>query len=272
MSGNDEDKVGNVIEITTLSDEEIVLNWASQSKVSRDGIEKLFKECFDSMEAMLLLEDDDLARTKIPRGQQKLILAVVNKLLKATERAEESAHVQTSAGVGGDVTQEETPETTTTSRVTRSERVGNQSAHTGNQETSQHGGAQLSTINTDAFTVLLNNLPAGQSVARNNIVPNSQHNVFSGPCLSISGNDSSGVNMNSLNSLLLNQSAANVSQSQSWKDPQIFLESAASDKSAPTHYDITDFISNQVEEEIVVGGGAAGGGWRSPSSAQIWPS
>ena len=82
--------------------------------------------------------------------------------------------------------------------------------------------------------------------------------MFSGPGLSISGNNSSGVNMNSLNNLLLNQSATSVSQSQSWKDPQIFLESAASGKSAPTHYDITDFISNQVEEEIVVGGGGNG--------------
>ena len=48
-----------------------------------------------------------------------------------------------------------------------------------------------------------------------------------------------------------------LSQSQSWKDPQIFLESAASGKSAPTHYDICDFISNRVKEEIVVGGNGA---------------
>ena len=72
-----EDEIENVIEISTLSDEEVVLNWAARGKISQDAIEKLFKEGFTSMEAMLLLEDEDLARTKIPRGQQKLILAAV---------------------------------------------------------------------------------------------------------------------------------------------------------------------------------------------------
>lgn len=41
--------------------------------------------------------------------------------------------------------------------------------------------------------------------------------------------------------------------SQSWMDPQIFLETTAQDKSAPTHYDITDFISGTIEEELIVG-------------------
>ena len=99
-----EDKIENVIEISTLSDEEVVLNWAARGKISQDAIEKLFKEGFTSMEAILLLEDEDLARTKIPRGQQKLILAAVRKLLKSTERAGDSAHVQTEARVGDDVT------------------------------------------------------------------------------------------------------------------------------------------------------------------------
>ena len=96
-----EDEVENVIEIWMLSDEEVVLNLAAHGKVSPDAIEKLFKE--DSMEAMLLLEDEDLAWTKIPRGQQELILAAVRKLLKSTEGAGCSAHVQKERRVGGDV-------------------------------------------------------------------------------------------------------------------------------------------------------------------------
>lgn len=55
----------------------------------------------------------------------------------------------------------------------------------------------------------------------------------------------------SLNGLLVNNS---VHASQSWRNPQIFLESAASGKSAPTHYQMSDFVSNAIEEEIVVGG------------------
>ena len=124
-----EDEIENVIEISTLSDEEVVLNWAARGKISQDAIEKLFKEGFTSMEAMLLLEDEDLARTKIPRGQQKLILAAVRKLLKSTERAGDSAHVQTEARVGDDVTGD------SLSRGTRSTRDlgSSQSAQGGSQ-------------------------------------------------------------------------------------------------------------------------------------------
>ena len=56
-----EDEVENVIEISTLSDEEVVLNWAARGKISPHAFEKLFKEGFTSIEAMLLLEDEDLA-------------------------------------------------------------------------------------------------------------------------------------------------------------------------------------------------------------------
>ena len=254
MPGNEDAIAENVIEISTMSDEEVVLDWASHHKVSRDATEKLFKEGFTSMEAMMLLEEDDLSRTKIPRGQQKLILAAVSKLLNSRQRAEESAHVRTT---GSDVTQAGTPEATTTSRVTTSD----QSALAGSQETRQDGGAhQQAANNVDAFTLLLNNLQTGQSVVRNTFGQSSQDNSLNGPSWLIAGNANGSVNSgnntaNSMNNLLLSQSADNVSHS--WRDPQIFLESAASGKSAPMYYDITDFIGNQVEEEIVVGGSGA---------------
>ena len=126
-----------------MSDEEIVLDWASHHKVSRDAMEKLFKEGFTSMEAMMLLEEDDLTRTKIPRGQQKLILAAVSKLLNSRQRAEESAHVRTTES---DVTQAGTPEATTTWRVT----TADQSALAGSQETRQDGGAHQQAANNVA--------------------------------------------------------------------------------------------------------------------------
>ena len=64
-----EDKVKNIIQISTLSDEEDVLNWAACGKISPDAIEKLFKEGFTSMEAMLLLEDEGLAQTSNDKHQ-----------------------------------------------------------------------------------------------------------------------------------------------------------------------------------------------------------
>ena len=39
----------------------------------------------------------------------------------------------------------------------------------------------------------------------------------------------------------------------SWRDPQIYIASASSGKSASSCYEITDFVSNNVEEEIIVG-------------------
>ena len=237
-----EDEIENVIEISTLSDEEVVLNWAARGKISQDAIEKLFKEGFTSMEAMLLLEDEDLARTKIPRGQQKLILAAVRKLLKSTERAGNSAHVQTDARVGDDVTGD------SLSRGTRSTRdLGSSQSAQGGSQQQQHGGSNTAS-NTDAFTSLLNDLQAGQSVLRNNLVQTNQTSEYSGQGLTVQGSTAN------MNNVLLNQMNGS---SHSWKDPQIFLESAASGKSAPTYYDITDFVSNQVEEEAVVGGNGA---------------
>ena len=61
--------------------EEVVLHLAKQSKISVDPVEKSFKDRFTSMKAIKLIDGDDLGKTKIPRGQQKLILASVNKRL-----------------------------------------------------------------------------------------------------------------------------------------------------------------------------------------------
>lgn len=44
------------------------------NKISEDSVKKLFKEGFALMEAIQLIDGNDLGRTKILRGQQKLIL------------------------------------------------------------------------------------------------------------------------------------------------------------------------------------------------------
>ena len=244
----------NTIEVRTMTDEEVVLHWAKQSKISIDSVEKLFKDGFTSMEAMELIDSDDLGKTKIPRGQQKLILASVNKRLESQKRAVISAPAQQQQA--DDV--EETPNQNEAESTNAHEQPSDQSAITGNrkqkQKQQQDGGAheQLPSVGNvsgaDAFSALLSTLQTGQSIARS-AVANGLEQVQSGVEL----------NGSSINNNVLNQSAS-VNQlptsvlSQSWKDPQIYLESAATGKSAPTHYDITDFISSTVEEEIIVGG------------------
>ena len=49
-------------------------------------------------------------------------------------------------------------------------------------------------------------------------------------------------------------SSAGVGINQSWRDPQIYLQAAASGKSSPSYYDVTEFVTGNIEEEIVVGG------------------
>ena len=36
----------NIIEVRTMTDEEVVLHWAKQSKILIDSVEKLFKDGF----------------------------------------------------------------------------------------------------------------------------------------------------------------------------------------------------------------------------------
>lgn len=238
----------SLIEIRTSTDEELVQAWAIQNSISTDAIEKLFKEGFTSMRAIKLIDGDDLARTKIPRGQQKLILASV-KGLNSVEHAGYPAQ-ETS-----DATGEATP-TALRAAVSAQTHNNDQSTSTGSRKrTDQDGGAlgsALSTQNgTDAFNTLLNSLQSGQSVAKNILPNNTSDNTLNNHALSVPQGGNNLMNSN-VNSLSLSSTA--TSDSQSWRDPQIFLESAALGKSAPTHYDITDFVSNTVEEEIIVGG------------------
>ncbi|MEW8548573.1 MAG: hypothetical protein AB2693_34155, partial [Candidatus Thiodiazotropha sp.] len=184
--------IENIIEIATLTDKEVVSNWAAENKIARDAIKRLFKEGFTSMEAMLLIEEEDLARTKIPRGQQKLILSAVtiqSNLTKQEQNQEE---------LPGDVTAEEFP------AISRDERISREPATS--QSTIQHGGTQQGD-NRDAFSVLLGNLQAGQTLARNSLVINNTENMSSDSGLPLSG---ANVNMN--NGLLLGQSVANIAR------------------------------------------------------------
>ena len=87
--------VQNIVEIT-MTEEEAVFNWAAKHNIMEDAVEKLIKEGFSSLTAIKLLEMEDLAKTKISRGQQKLILASVTKLNRAGNSTEANDMVGTS--------------------------------------------------------------------------------------------------------------------------------------------------------------------------------
>ena len=53
---------------------------AGQYKISQEAIEKLASDGLTSMEAIQLLDREDMKRLKLPMGQQKLIPAAVQRL------------------------------------------------------------------------------------------------------------------------------------------------------------------------------------------------
>ena len=85
MSAQENLSVENIVEIHTVTDEQIVAAWAAQCKISQEAVEKLASDGFTSMEAIQLLDREDMKRSKLPMGQQKLILAAVKRLNSQTE-------------------------------------------------------------------------------------------------------------------------------------------------------------------------------------------
>lgn len=67
--------------ITVMSDEEMVVHFCTSNKVSKSAAEELLKRGFTSLEALKLVHIDDLASDKIPRGQRRLILHIVDTML-----------------------------------------------------------------------------------------------------------------------------------------------------------------------------------------------
>ena len=78
--------VENIVEIQTVSAEEAAKTWAVQHRINEDALERLFEEGFNSLEAIKLIEADDLPKSKISKGQSKLIIDSVQKLNNALAR------------------------------------------------------------------------------------------------------------------------------------------------------------------------------------------
>ena len=93
--------------------------------------------------------------------------------------------------------------------------------------------------------------------------------------------NSESVNTQFLNGLGIQQNGANVNapiassagvSDQPWRDPQIYLQAAASGKSCLSYHDVTDFVAGNVEEEIIVGGNGSQLVPKSPSlNLSHWP-
>lgn len=275
----------NYIEIQTMSASEAAKAWAAKNKIDEDAVERLFEEGFNSLDAIRLLEPDDLPKSKISKGQRKLIIASVQKLnsseqagqteaaahISAAHSATPSLIVQQQGGVqqvlSDMLSSEEAHVTVPNQTATRSSEpcqsgmltnptatgswgMPPNRAATGsslplqpqNQTATGGSGAQTGPSGEDPYLRLLQQWQTGQSIVQNatpsqtGSYGNLNNDILSGPI-------QTGQSVNK-----------NVPTVESWRDPQIYLARAAFGKSPPSHLDITDFVTGNVEEEIIVGG------------------
>lgn len=104
-------------------DEQAVLDWAKGCKISPECAKLLIKDGFTSLEALALLEKEDI-HSKISRGQHRLILQAVGKMRKAANPGQADPSTQDEvfhdavAGAARDAHEEEQEGSVTTRAAT----------------------------------------------------------------------------------------------------------------------------------------------------------
>ena len=250
-------EVSGDLEVETVSDEVFINNWATKNKISGEVIEKLKQDGFTSMDALVLIDREDLAKSKlaIPRGQQKLVLAAVQKFIQTEGLAQAAAaHAPQTAGndIGQSAGTDGTTQTPSNKGMAGTQQRSMQSpaAHAPTEKEKSTSGCHIS--DDPYLKALLQQIRTGQG-------QDSGANIVVIPC------NSESVNTQFLNGLGIQQNGANVNEppapsagvtvsDQPWRDPQIYLQAAASGKSSLSYHDVTDFVAGNVEEEIIVGG------------------
>ena len=87
-------KANNIVEIRTMTLEQVVQEWATANKITADSVDKLFEDGFTSFEAIKLIDAEDLAKSKMTTGQKNLILACVKALKGETASEKDDGNVQ----------------------------------------------------------------------------------------------------------------------------------------------------------------------------------
>ena len=194
----------------------MVTQFCIQNKVTKTATDELLKRGFNSLEALKLVELDDLSSEKIPRGQRRLIMHIVRTLL-----------------TGGTATDATTTETGTGSA---DQTVG----AVGGTATDQTSGTQSVPV------IITQEQPQPTDNAAGDI---NNSDLYSGLLATLLSQQKSVKD-----SLSLNSDSAHGTQP-SWNDPLVHI-STASGKSVTQYLDICDFVQSNVfyEEDVVLGG------------------
>lgn len=222
--------VGANVVVSDLADEDLVINFCLQNKISKPVVDELLKRGFTSLEALSLVDISDLVSPKIPKGQRRLIIHIAGALRSKTTPAVASGGVSSTEG---------TANAGSTANVSPL-------AETPTETLDAYRMAPAASLGPTQPTVPANNTAQ-------------ENGVFSGAT-----NDSTSDLYRHINNLMEGQQRIStmtatrtenptVNSQVSWNDPQIHLSSAAG-KSTPSYFDICDFVQTSVEEEVVLGG------------------
>ena len=212
--------------------------WAANQKISGKTVDLLIKEGFDSMEALVLIDSDDLAQTKIQRGQQKLLLKA---LLSLTSSGEETGPA---AATGRD----NTPATGIRDLADGTIAGGDNTPATGTRDGADVTIAGTQGTNADGIN---------RDDVYTRLMADHMRAMQSGPA-------TSGNAQNSADTAMRRDDIGDTvghfgTMPGSWQDPQIHLRASASGRSAHAYHDIVDFVGKDTMEETVMAGMHEGG-------------
>ena len=216
--------------VSEETDRERLEQWARESKLTEDTVKLLVKNGFASMEAIELLDEEDLMQCKLPRGQKKLIL-------KATVqwRGPSSIALQIpTSGRAADQTPGPRP-------------VDNSLAGQSGEGLSQEAEERDRTEPHDSYvSEVLGSFQAIQSQQR-------AGNAEAQAAAQALGLAAAQPPRAAGSSLPVFTSGGGMLNAASWQDPQVHLSTAAG-KTLPSFLDITDFVNvgGAAHEEVVV--------------------
>ncbi|CAC5372678.1 unnamed protein product [Mytilus coruscus] len=196
----------NDLDKSQMSDADKVLKWAEAKKLSEATASTLLQLGFDSLEALALLTQDDLSKSKLPIGQQKLLIKSVRQtFLQSEEENDGDLPKRTSMADNN----EELPA------------ASSAGAHVDiNVSSGTNNGLPAPTepeVTDNYIREVLGQLQKQQP----------QHGGHVSNCST--NNTGSSLNLNN-----------NIS----WQDPQIYLKSLNSSGSSVVYYDIVDFVQS----------------------------
>ncbi|MEW8561399.1 MAG: hypothetical protein AB2541_04815, partial [Candidatus Thiodiazotropha sp.] len=91
----------NMATVGDLSDQDIMIRYCLESKINKTAIDELLKRGFDSLNALRLVNIEDLSSQNIPMGQRRLIFHIAQALNNETTSGQLGSSMTSSGGNRG---------------------------------------------------------------------------------------------------------------------------------------------------------------------------